>query len=133
VATPTHAGGIVFRRDPDAVRYLLVTAKNQNDEWVLPKGHIEEGESAADTAVREVLEESGVKARVVERLGRLEFEGRRGWIRADFFLMEFLEDGPASTEGRSRVWLTRLEVDRTLGFADARALIRKAQRAIEAR
>ena len=96
----THAGGVVFRRDPDAVRFLLVTAKNQTKEWVLPKGHIEEGESAPETAVREVLEESGVEARVVELLGRLEFDGRRGWIRADFFLMEFTGDGPASTEGR---------------------------------
>ena len=128
----THAGGVVFRRDPDTVRFLLVTAKNQDREWVLPKGHIEEGESAPETAVREVLEESGVNARVVELLGRLEFDGRRGWIRADFFLMEFSGEGPASTEGRSRAWLTHGEADRALGFPDARQLLAKAQRAIEA-
>jgi 8-oxo-dGTP pyrophosphatase MutT (NUDIX family) len=128
----THAGGIVFRRDPDAVRFLLVTAKNQTREWVLPKGHIEEGESAPETAAREVLEESGVKARVLELLGRLEFDGRRGWIRADFFLMEFTGDGPASTEGRSRAWLTHAEADRALVFPDARHLVAKARRVIEA-
>jgi 8-oxo-dGTP pyrophosphatase MutT (NUDIX family) len=131
----THAGGIVFRRDPDTVRFLLITAKNQDREWVLPKGHIEEGESAPETAVREVLEESGVKARVVEPiapLGRLEFDGRRGWIRADFFLMEFSGEGPASTEGRSRAWLTHAEADRALGFPDARQLLAKARQAVEA-
>ena len=128
----THAGGVVFRRDPDNVRFLLVTAKNQTKEWVLPKGHIEEGESAPETAVREVLEESGVKARVVELLGRLEFDGRRGWIRADFFLMEFTAEGPASTEGRSRAWLTLAEADRALVFPDARQLVAKARRAVEA-
>ena len=93
MASPTHAGGIVFRRDADAIRYLLVTAKNQDKDWVLPKGHIESGESPRETAVREVLEESGVRARVIEKLGRLEFDGRRGWIRVDFFLMEFTGDG----------------------------------------
>jgi 8-oxo-dGTP pyrophosphatase MutT (NUDIX family) len=128
----THAGGVVFRRDSDAIRFLLVTAKNQTKEWVLPKGHIEEGESAPETAVREVLEESGVKARVVELLGRLEFDGRRGWIRADFFLMEFTGDGPASTEGRSRAWLTLAEADRALVFPDARQLVAKARRVVEA-
>lgn len=133
MAKPTHAGGIVFRRDRDAVRYLLVTAKNQDKEWVLPKGHIEEDESAPATAVREVLEEAGVQARVVELLGRLEFDGRRGWIRADFFLMEFSGDGPASTEGRGRAWLTHEEADRALVFPDARRLLAKAQRAVEAR
>ncbi len=132
MASPTHAGGIVFRRDADAIRYLLVTAKNQDKDWVLPKGHIESGESPRETAVREVLEESGVRARVIEKLGRLEFDGRRGWIRVDFFLMEFTGDGPVSTEGRSRAWLTQKEIDRALAFVDARTLIAKAQRLVEA-
>src|SRR5262245_6429072 len=127
---PTHAGGVVFRRDPDAVRYLLVTAR-QSESWVLPKGHIEDGESPGDTAVREVREESGIEARVVRELGRLEFDGRCGWIRADFFLMEFLREGDPSTEGRSRAWLTHEEIRRVLTFNDARTLIAKAQREVE--
>lgn len=128
---PTHAGGIVFRRDPDAVRYLLVTARHQDDAWVLPKGHIEDGESPGETAVREVREESGIEAKVIAELGRLEFDGRRGWIRADFFLMEFQRESDPSTEGRSRAWLTLEEVQRLLTFDDARKLIAKAQRAVE--
>ncbi len=128
---PTHAGGIVFRRDPDAVRYLLVTARHQDDAWVLPKGHIEDGELPGETAVREVREESGIEAKVIIELGRLEFDGRRGWIRADFFLMEFQRESDPSTEGRSRAWLTVEEVQRLLTFDDARKLIAKAQRAVE--
>ena len=131
MSQPTHAGGVVFRRDPDAVRYLLVTARHQADSWVLPKGHIEDGESPGDTAVREVREESGIEASVVRELGRLEFEGRRGWIRADFFLMEFLRESDPSTEGRSRAWLTVEEIRRVLSFDDARTLIAKAQREVE--
>ena len=131
MSRPTHAGGVVYRRDADAIRYLLVTARHQDDAWVLPKGHIEQGESPDQTAVREVREESGIEARVVTELGRLEFDGRRGWIRADFFLMEFLHESDPSTEGRSRVWLTLEEIERVLTFKDARTLVSKAQRAVE--
>ena len=131
MSRPTHAGGVVFRRDPDAVRYLLVTAR-QSESWVLPKGHIEDGESPGETAVREVREESGIEAKVISELGRLEFDGRRGWIRADFFLMEFLRESNPSTEGRSLAWLTLPEIRRVLTFEDARTLIAKAQRAVEA-
>ena len=132
MADPSHAGGIVFRRDPDRIRYLLVKAKKQDDEWVLPKGHIEDGESPAETATREVLEESGVVADVVQRLGRLEFEGRRGWVSAEFFLMEFRAEGRPSSEGRGRVWVTQAEAERNLPYADTRRLLAKAQRIVEA-
>jgi len=132
VSQPTHAGGVVFRRDHDSVRYLLVTAKNQPEEWVLPKGHIEPSESPADAAVREVLEESGIEVRLMQPLGRLEFDGRRGWVRAEFFLMEFLTEGLPSTEGRTRAWLTLNEAARVVRFADVRRLLGKAQRAVEA-
>lgn len=51
------AGGVVF--DPQG-RVLLL--KRHNGPWVFPKGHIDPGEQALDTAVREVEEESGVSA-----------------------------------------------------------------------
>ncbi len=43
----THAGGIVVRYDGQP-QYLIVTAKYNPDHWVLPKGHIEPGESLED-------------------------------------------------------------------------------------
>lgn len=50
------AGGVVFNSD----KILLL--RKESGGWVLPKGHIEEGESISDTALREVKEESGVDA-----------------------------------------------------------------------
>ena len=56
----THAGMIVFNR---AGRILLVSALEAvPEDWVLPKGHIEPGEPAHITAIREVAEEAGVEA-----------------------------------------------------------------------
>ena len=43
--TPTHAGGVVIRREGVNIQYLVVQTKKEPREWVLPKGHIEGGES----------------------------------------------------------------------------------------
>src|SRR4051794_18419744 len=61
---PTHAGGVVFRMRVGTAEYLLVEAKDDPAQWVLPKGHVEEGEQRQETAVREVHEETGVWASI---------------------------------------------------------------------
>jgi len=76
VREPT-AGGIVFRRnDKKEVEILLIQdAKNR---WTIPKGHIEEGESAKQTAEREIREETGLqKVNVLNWLGKINFRYRR--------------------------------------------------------
>jgi hypothetical protein len=60
VDSPTHAGGVVFRTRWGKAEYLLVEATNDPNQWVLPKGHVEEGEPRRESAVREVHEETGV-------------------------------------------------------------------------
>src|SRR2546430_5919782 len=50
----THAGAVVFKLTDQGPRYLLVEASGRRDRWVFPKGHIENRETAADTAQREV-------------------------------------------------------------------------------
>lgn len=60
--TVEAAGGIVV---DDAGRWLMMY---RNGRWDLPKGHIEEGENSAVCAVREIAEETGVRARVVRPL-----------------------------------------------------------------
>ena len=51
------AGGIVFNNTFDKV-YLIY--KKDRDEWLLPKGHVEEGESIIEAAIRETKEETGL-------------------------------------------------------------------------
>jgi len=55
------AGGVVINEAGDV---LLI--RHRNGSWVFPKGHIESGESKVDAAVREVEEEAGVQATVVD-------------------------------------------------------------------
>jgi 8-oxo-dGTP diphosphatase len=66
----TSAGGVVFR---DGTVLILQTL---HDEWVLPKGKIEAGESGAETAIREVLEETGIYAEALEPLGVTQYQFR---------------------------------------------------------
>jgi 8-oxo-dGTP pyrophosphatase MutT (NUDIX family) len=127
IASPTHAGGVVVRRDGPEPRYLLVTATRRPGQWVFPKGHIEDGETPEQAAVREVLEEAGVRATVVAPLGATEFRNVRGLVRAQFYLMAFVSEG-RSGEDRQREWFTADEAKRALMFEDARMLISRAAR-----
>lgn len=76
VREPT-AGGIVFRRNKQGkVEILLI--QDSKDRWTIPKGHIEEGETAQETAVREIQEEAGLKEmEAICWLGKIHFRYRR--------------------------------------------------------
>ena len=76
VREPT-AGGIVFRRDKaGGIEILLI--QDAKDRWTIPKGHIEEGETAQVTAKREIGEEAGLKdVEVLGWLGKIHFRYRR--------------------------------------------------------
>jgi ADP-ribose pyrophosphatase YjhB (NUDIX family) len=102
--SPSHGGGVVFRRRGKGAEYLLVRANSDRVEWVLPKGHVERGESARETAVREVRDETGVWAAIRGKLERIALPLQPP-ITVQFFLMEALEEGEA-TEEREREWLS---------------------------
>jgi ADP-ribose pyrophosphatase YjhB (NUDIX family) len=122
---PSHAGGVVIRREGTTVKYLIVNAKIKPDEWVLPKGHIEPGESAEQAARREVREETGVEAAVREPLDLVEFSAPRGRVQAQFFLMEAVNESQPR-EDRQVKWCTYDEAVRYLSFKEARRLICQA-------
>ena len=76
VREPT-AGGVVFRRDEKGgIEILLI--QDAIDRWTIPKGHIEEGETAQDTARREIGEEAGLmNVDMLGWLGKIHFRYRR--------------------------------------------------------
>jgi 8-oxo-dGTP diphosphatase len=66
------AGGIVLRREK--IPLIAVVRLRKRDEWVLPKGKLDDGETPRDAAEREVLEETGHDVSVHEFLGTLVYE-----------------------------------------------------------
>jgi 8-oxo-dGTP pyrophosphatase MutT (NUDIX family) len=76
VREPT-AGGVVFRHGKEGdVEILLI--QDAKDRWTIPKGHIEEGETAQQTAKREIGEEAGLHdVDVLGWLGKIHFRYRR--------------------------------------------------------
>src|SRR5205085_10951588 len=66
------AGTLLYQLAPDGVEVLLVHPSgnyNRNKPWSIPKGLLDEGEAAQDTARRETLEETGVQAGPLVSLG----------------------------------------------------------------
>lgn len=67
----TSCGGVVIFRGKILLLYKNI--KNKYEGWVLPKGTVEPGEEYKDTALREVLEESGSKASIIKYVGMSEY------------------------------------------------------------
>ena len=83
------AGAVVFTNTGNTIKYALVVERSGHCGF--PKGHIEEGEEEKDTAVREIFEETGVRARLVGDFYReVEYSiGARKKKHVSYFLAEF--------------------------------------------
>ena len=147
---PTHAGGVVFRTRGDETQYLLVEAKDDQDQWVLPKGHVEELEDHRETAVREVREETGVWAgigvidplrprnqartdeversrrRIAADLGNVSYSVNGGTVLVRFFLMQAAGRGMRDDKTRKHVWLPLQQAIAQASHLEARELLRVA-------
>ena len=78
VREPT-SGGMVFRRNKNSNEVEILLIQDAKDRWTIPKGHIEEGETAKETAEREIREETGLQEMTVMNwLGKINFRYRRG-------------------------------------------------------
>lgn len=122
---PTHAGGIVYRVS-DGVKVLLVgPKKDKPNEWVLPKGHIENGESPEQTAVREVREETGVNARILCPLKTVEFKANAKSVRVAFYLMELTSE-TEPVEKRRRSWFSIDDAVSHATHSDIKMLLKEA-------
>jgi 8-oxo-dGTP diphosphatase len=72
------AGGVVWRRSPAGGLEVLLVHRPHYDDWSLPKGKLDPGESAEVAARREVHEEAGVRARLGAELDQVRYVDRNG-------------------------------------------------------
>lgn len=121
----THAGGVVKCLRHGEPMFLLVRASRAPHHWVLPKGHIEAGETPEQTAEREVLEEAGVDAEVVTHIGDVSFEYGGQALRIRYFLMRAREMKTA-LEDREICWCSPADAERRLEFENVKEMVRRA-------
>jgi 8-oxo-dGTP diphosphatase len=128
LAPIAQAGGVVFRADPSSPLVLLVRAKKNPEAWIFPKGHVEDGETAREAALRETREEAGVEGLVIDHLAAMAFESPRGTVEVEYYLVAWTADVPSSEE-RERRWCSVGEAAELLAFDGAKDLLSRALRA----
>jgi 8-oxo-dGTP pyrophosphatase MutT (NUDIX family) len=120
------AGGVVIRRFHG--RPFVAVVRVRDDILALPKGHPDDGESAADAARREVREETGLEAEQVEKLGDIRYWYSRGGERVmkivSFFLFHYrsgrLEDHDDEVEAAE--WIPLEEAPERLAYKSEREI-----------
>lgn len=128
----TSAGGLVVDRERAAAVVIGRLDRKDRLLWSLPKGHIEEGETREETAIREVAEETGVTARVLHQLGSIDYwfiaDGRRIHKTVHHFLLEWCngELSDEDLEVAEVAWVPIAELPERLAYPDERQLVRQA-------
>ncbi|MGZ5311224.1 MAG: NUDIX hydrolase [Solirubrobacterales bacterium] len=124
------AGGVVLRRDRDGPARVAVIHRPKYMDWSLPKGKLEEGEGFEEAALREVKEEIGFTARLLEELPPVSYLDRKGRTKlVRYWLMEPLEgEFSPHDEVNELRWLTRREAADLLTYDHDRELVGEAMR-----
>jgi 8-oxo-dGTP diphosphatase len=76
--TVEAAGGLVWRRGDGGGVEVLVVHRPKYDDWTLPKGKLDRGETHKEAAAREVLEETGFQTRLGAELATTRYRDRHG-------------------------------------------------------
>ena len=138
----TSAGGLVVNGLGGPRENLCAALIGRTDRrgrllWSLPKGHIEQGETAEQTAIREVAEETGIRGSVLAALGRIDYwfvtDGRRVHKTVHHYLMRFSggELSDDDLEVAEVAWVPIRELPSRLAYADERRLAQVADELID--
>ena len=116
---------VPFRRQGDGLEVLLITSR-KGTHWVLPKGIVEPGMTAADSAAKEAWEEAGIEGNVIaQSLGWYSYDKWHGTCAVEVFPMEVtteLTDWPEA-ETRRREWLSLNQAAERLDHEHLRAIL----------
>jgi 8-oxo-dGTP pyrophosphatase MutT (NUDIX family) len=130
------AGGVVVRGEQAIV--IVPTRRGAQGQKVLalPKGHVDPGETPDQTALREVREETGVEATLVEKLGDVRYfyqrGGKRIFKRVTFYLFEYLDGSleDHDDEVEEARWVPLSEAVEALSYEGERQMVERALSAI---
>lgn len=132
------AGGIVFKKENNTI-FVLVSQHSQHHGWVFPKGFIGDtikGESKEQTAVREVEEETGVKAHILKSLPPITYwyqmEGQKRKKTVYYYIMEYVSGDITNHdwEMENVEWLPVDKVEERLTYESDKKVWKEAKKII---
>jgi 8-oxo-dGTP pyrophosphatase MutT (NUDIX family) len=136
------AGGVVLLRMGGTLQVAAIQPQGRPvGHWVLPKGLVERGELAVEGAVREVFEETGLRAAAVQQLPSSRYvyqrDGQRVFKVVDWWLMRTLGGSIGEIHESMRVevadaqWLQLAGAPALLAYQGERATLRAAAKIVE--
>ena len=131
-STEFSAGGVVVRGVDTIVIVPTRRAANGRAVLALPKGHVDPGETPPQAATREVREEAGVEAELVEKLGDVRYWYQRSGMRiakvVSFYLFDYRAGDPADHDAEVEVarWVPLEQAARELSYRGEREMVRRA-------
>jgi 8-oxo-dGTP diphosphatase len=133
------AGGVLLKSIRGQLMVAAIRPRGRAaGVWALPKGNLDPGEQPAETALREVFEETGVQGHLVEKLGDVKYTyTRRGGDRVfkivSFYLLRAGRGRIDDIEERMRIevdearWLPLAEAPTLLAYGGEREMVQKAR------
>ncbi len=125
------AGCVVFKNNNGKINFLIV--QHERGHWSFPKGHIELGETAKETALRETREETGLKVKIIKDLKYVEFFFRNKaknlvLKKVHFFLAKAKPQDKVklSFEFKDFKWLAYHDAKRKITYKNDKQLLEKA-------
>ena len=135
------AGGVMYRRTAGGPEVCLIQTQD-GKAWQLPKGIVERGEEAAEAAMREVSEETGLYGDLIQSLDKIEYwyvwNGDADPVRVHkwvyFYLLRYTngETSDHDHEVDDAVWFPIEEAQSLLSFDNEQNVLRQAREALAA-
>jgi 8-oxo-dGTP diphosphatase len=117
---------VILRKTDKGNLKVLVAHRPQYDDWSFPKGKADKGESSAETAIREILEETGLRCRIVAPLTTTRYRVGSGMKEVEWFVMRPLPDSPGfnkNNEVDKIKWMGRKAARKLLDYDHDRGLL----------